>query len=107
MYFRTKTIKGTPRLQLVLSYRNEEDQLSQRVVTSLGDAKLPDDKKTLIAKAVELQLKGEPELGSMMLSDQGIAEVDRIVQIAATSKGRFSKMEPNTVDGVLIETWAN
>ena len=103
MYFRTKTIKGTSLLQLVQSYRNEEGQPRQRVVASLGDTKLPDEEKTLIAKAVELQLKGEPELGSLMLSDQGIAWVDRIVQIAATSKGGFSKMEQNTVDGVLVD----
>ncbi len=103
MYFRTKTIKRTPLLQLIQSYRNEEGQPRQRVVASLGDAKLPDDEKTLIAKAVELQLKGEPELGSLMLSEQGIAWVDRIVRIAATSKGGFAKMEQDTVDGVLVD----
>ncbi|MFT5402410.1 MAG: hypothetical protein ACI9DF_001238, partial [Verrucomicrobiales bacterium] len=38
MYFRTKTIKGTPLLQLVESYRNAEGSPRQRVVASLGDA---------------------------------------------------------------------
>ncbi|MFT5405442.1 MAG: hypothetical protein ACI9DF_004291, partial [Verrucomicrobiales bacterium] len=37
MYFRTKTIKGTPLLQLVESYRNAEGSPRQRVVASLGD----------------------------------------------------------------------
>ena len=77
MYFRTKSIKGTSLLQLIQSYRNEEGQPRQRVIASLGDAQLPDDEKTLIAKAVESQLKGEPELGSLMLSKDGIASEHR------------------------------
>jgi transposase len=103
VYFRTKSIKGTSLLQLIRSYRNEEGQPRQRVITSLGDAQLPDDEKTLIAKAVESQLKGEPELGSLMLSKDGIAWVDRIVKIAARSKGGFSKVTEAVVDGVLID----
>ena len=103
MYFRVKSIKGTPLLQLIESYRNEEGQPRQRVVASLGGSQLPKDEKTLIAKAVESQLKGEPELGSLMLSDDGIAWVDRIVRIASQSKGGSSKVKVEVVDGVLID----
>lgn len=103
VYFRTKTIKGTNLLQLIQSYRNEEGQPRQRVIASLGDAQLPDNEKTLIAKAVESQLKGEAELGSLMLSDDGKAWVDRIVNIAGRSKGGVSKVTEAVVDGVLID----
>ena len=58
MYFRTKFIKGTPLVQLVQSFRNEEGQPRQRVIASLGDAKLPEADKPLIAEAVERQLQG-------------------------------------------------
>jgi len=103
MYFRTKTIKGSKLLQLIQSYRNEEGKPRQRVVASLGDAQLPEDEKTLIAKAVEFQLKGEPEFGSLMLSDEGKAWVDRIVSVASRSKGGVSNVKETVVDGVLID----
>jgi hypothetical protein len=56
MYFRTKTVKGTPLVQLVESYRNSQSQPRQRVIASLGDAPLPEDEKRAIAKAVESAL---------------------------------------------------
>jgi len=59
MFFRTKTVKGTPLLQLVESYRNAEGQPRQRVIASLGDATLPADEKRAIAKAVESALTGQ------------------------------------------------
>ncbi|MEN9022352.1 MAG: hypothetical protein ABF370_17795 [Verrucomicrobiales bacterium] len=37
VYFRTKTIKGTPLLQFVESYSKAEGSPRQRVVASLGD----------------------------------------------------------------------
>jgi hypothetical protein len=46
MYFRTKTVKGTPLVQLVESYRNSRSQPRQRVIASLGDAPLPEDAQT-------------------------------------------------------------
>ena len=58
MYFRTKTIKGTPLLQLVESYRNPEGSPRQRVVTSLGDAVIPEAEKASIAGAVTRRLRG-------------------------------------------------
>ena len=62
VYFRTKTVKGTPLLQLVESYRNSESQPRQRVIASLGDASLPEDEKRGIAKAVESALRGADRL---------------------------------------------
>jgi hypothetical protein len=45
MYFRTKIIKGSHIVQLVHSYRNSDGLPRQRVIASLGDAKLPDAEK--------------------------------------------------------------
>ena len=59
MFFRTKTVKGTPLLQLVESYRNAEGHPRQRVIASLGDTTLPADEKRVIAKAVESALTGQ------------------------------------------------
>ena len=58
MYFRTKTIKGTPLLQLVESYRNPEGSPRQRVVASLGDTIIPEAEKASIAGAVTRRLRG-------------------------------------------------
>ena len=53
MYFRTKSIKGSQLVQLVQSYRNSDGLPRQRVIVSLGDAKLPEAGKSLIASALE------------------------------------------------------
>jgi len=46
-------------LQLVESYRNPEGLPRQRVLASLGDASVPVKERGVIAKAVELRLRGE------------------------------------------------
>ncbi len=58
MYFRTKTIKGSPLVQLVESYRNAEGSPRQRVVASLGAADLPVAEQASIAGAVTRALRG-------------------------------------------------
>ena len=55
MFFRTKTVRGTPVLQRVESFRNPEGLPRQRVLASLGDASVPADERGAIAKAVELR----------------------------------------------------
>ena len=62
MYFRTKKIKNSLLVQLVESYRNSEGLPRQRVVASLGDAKLPQSELKLIAQAIELKLLGQEQL---------------------------------------------
>jgi hypothetical protein len=102
MYFRTKTIKGTPLLQLVESFRNAEGQPRQRVVASLGDARLPAGETHLIARAVESHLAGQPDLLAPGLSTQAADWVTRIIQVTARSKSaRPAAVEK--VDGVLVE----
>jgi transposase len=104
MYFRTKTIKGTPLVQLVESYRNLQSQPRQRVIASLGDASLPEDEKRGIATAVESALKGQDDwLVSQELSQDASSWVARILQLARSSKGGNAVLEAATADGVLLD----
>lgn len=103
MYFRTKTVKGTPLVQLVESYRNSESQPRQRVIASLGDASIPEDQKRGIAKAVELGLGGQSDWLESDLSEEATTWVARILQLARRSKGGNEKVESGRVDGVLLD----
>ena len=102
MFFRTKSIKGASLLQLVESYRNTEGQPRQRVVVSLGDAKVPDAEKATIARAVENHLLGQSDLLPPDLSEEAAGWVRRILQLAGRSKSARPVSE-NTIDGVIID----
>lgn len=102
MYFRTKTVKNTPLVQLVESYRNAEGQPRQRVVVSLGDAQLPANEQKAIARAAESRLRGTPDLFEE-LSEDAAAWVTRIVQLAERSKSTRSNSTSETLDGVLVD----
>lgn len=102
MFFRTKSIKGTPLVQLVESYRNAEGRPRQRVVASLGDADIPEADKKSIARAVENHLCGQSELLDSELSEQAAHWVTRILQVMGRSKSaRPARTE--TIDGVLVD----
>lgn len=64
MYFRLKKTPSGQVLQLIESYRDAESRPRQRVVISLGDAKILKEDWPTIAKAVEKQLYGKSELFS-------------------------------------------
>lgn len=102
MYFRTKTVKHTPVVQLVESYRNAEGQPRQRVVVSLGDARLPETEKPFIARAVENHLNGQADLLPPELSEEAAAWVRRILQLAGRSKSA-RPVHAESVDGVLAD----
>ncbi|MEI6892138.1 MAG: hypothetical protein V5783_08210, partial [Pontiella sp.] len=102
MYFRTKTVKNTPLVQLVESFRNAEGQPRQRVVVSLGDAQLPADELKAISRAVESRLRASPDLFEEELSEDAAAWVTRIVQLAGRSKATRSSNTSETLDGVLV-----
>ena len=102
MYFRTKFIKGTPLVQLVQSFRNEEGQPRQRVIASLGDAKLGEADKPLIAAAVERQLQGVRDFLDTNLSEEATSWVARIVQLAGSSKAA-APVTGESVDGVILD----
>lgn len=102
VFFRTKIIKETPLVQLVESYRNAEGLPRQRVVASLGDARLPEAEKTRIARAVEQHLSGQDMLLTSELSEEAATWVTRILQIAERSQS--ARPAPVTkVDGVLVD----
>jgi transposase len=104
MFFRTKTLKGTPLVQLVEAYRNPEGQPRQRVIASMGDASLPEDEKRAIAKAVESALTGQSDwLEVEALSADASSWVARIVQLARNSKGGNEVVRAASVDGVLLD----
>lgn len=102
MYFRCKSIKGSTLVQLVESYRNEEGQPRQRVVVSLGDAKIPEAEKTVIARCVDSHLKGQSELIATELSDEGAQWVRRILQLAERSTSA-RPVAQECIDGVVID----
>ncbi|MFT4640189.1 MAG: hypothetical protein ACI8T1_003515, partial [Verrucomicrobiales bacterium] len=108
MYFRTKTIKGTPLLQLVESYRNAEGSPRQRVVASLGDAVISEAEKDDIAGAVTRCLRGADRGESedwfeTTLSADAAAWVARIVALAGRSKSGRQDVASSVIDGVLLD----
>jgi len=102
MFFRTKTVKNSSLLQLVESYRNAEGQPRQRVVVSLGDAKLPEAEMAAIARAVENHLGGHAELLASDLSEEAASWVRRILQLAGRSKSARPVCS-DTIDGVVVD----
>ena len=103
MFFRTKTVRGTPVLQLVESFRNPEGLPRQRVLASLGDASVPVDERGAIAKAVELRLRGEESLFPIGLSKVGAEWAARILKIAEQSKAVPLALGTTRLDGVMVE----
>jgi transposase len=101
MFFRTKLIKGTPLVQLVHSYRNDEGLPRQRVLVSLGAADIPDGEKHNIARAVEQYLDGTQDLLDSDLSQEASVWVARIVPLLGRSKAAKPPTGP-TVDGVIL-----
>lgn len=102
MFFRTKTIKGSALLQLVESYRNNEGQPRQRVIVSLGDARLPELEAHRIARAVENHLSGDGELLPSELSQEAASWVMRILQLLGRSKSARPVCSAQ-IDGVLVD----
>jgi len=107
MFFRTKTVRGTPLVQLVESYRNAEGEPRQRVVASLGDAAIPEAEKRPIARAVEDQLAGQSDLLDPGLSAVAARWVAHIAGIIGRSRSarpaRVEKVDGVLVDGVATE----
>ena len=103
MYFRTKKIKNTPLVQLVESYRNDAGQPRQRVVVSLGDVYIPEDEKKTIAHVVEKRMRGEYDLFTPSLSEEGAKIVDTILHKTHTAQRLTPVTHEETLDGVLID----
>ncbi len=102
MFLRKKMIKGSMLVQLVAAYRNTEGQPRQRVIASLGDAKLPEHEMRQMAKAVEMRLQGQLEMIEPELSEEAAEWVARMVRVAQRSKSVTPRDEQPHLDGVLV-----
>lgn len=102
MFFRTKSVKGTPLVQLVQSFRNAEGLPRQRVIVSLGDAKLPEREIHSIARAVDDHLLGRSEILPEVLSQEATSWVTRILQLLGRSKSARPVCS-SQIDGVLVD----
>jgi len=102
MFFRTKSIKGTPLVQLVESFRNAEGLPRQRVIASLGNITIPEDQRSSIAKSVERQLCGDADWFESELTQEAADWVTRITQIAGRSKSA-ENVPVTHLDGVILE----
>ena len=58
MYFRLTKTKSSDVLQLVKSYRDHENKPKQKILLSLGEAKMPKEIWKEVAKEVENRVKG-------------------------------------------------
>ena len=103
MFLRKKIINGSSIVQLVASYRNREGQPRQRVIASLGDAKLPEQEMRQMAMAVEMRLQGQLDLIGPELSEEAAEWVARMVRVAQRSKSVAPKDEQPHLDGVLVD----
>ena len=103
MFLRAKTVRGTSVLQLVESYRNAEGLPRQRVLASLGNASIPVEERGVIAKAVELRLRGEESLFPARLSREAAEWVVRILKIAEQSRAVPLAPAITRLEGVVVE----
>ena len=62
MFFREKKTSSRPTLQLVESYRTSKGKVRQRVVVSLGDCRVPDELRRLVAVEVTHRMAGRQRL---------------------------------------------
>ena len=123
MYFRRKKTPSGTVLQLLESYRNAEGKPRSQIVVSLGDASIPQEHWTGIAKAVESELYGYQQLILEDRPDSSLQWIDSIIKrvqregrwsSARQCRGKNSSSNPshekqkvietqNVVDGVLID----
>lgn len=103
MFFRRKKVKNTPQLQLVQSYRNAEGQPRQRIVASLGKAKLPKGSERIIARCVESRLRGERDLFENELGIREVQWVDHILKLAEHARSAQIERSELKLDGVLAD----
>lgn len=103
MFFREKKIKKSHLTQLVESYRDQEGRPRQRIIASLGDAKLPVPSRRRIARCVQDRLQGQRDLFEADLSLGEAEWVDRIVKIAERTSSIKRPRTEEALDGVLAD----
>jgi len=99
MFFRVKQSKSGSVLQLVESYRNEENLPRQRLVVSLGEAVLPPSYWREVAERVEARLAQRPEQQQLRAPDEA-AEIAKWVGTVVNRIQRDGKWSVRREAGV-------
>jgi hypothetical protein len=109
MFFRIKQLKSGNVLQLVESYRNDDNQPRQRLVVSLGSADIPKLHWREVAERVEAKLYSRPEQPYLDHDDaEALSNWVRLIVNRIQRDGKWMKRctdtEPQKViDGVVAE----
>jgi transposase len=109
MFFRTKTTPSGTVLQLIESFRNSEGQPRQRLVVSLGDAAIDEADRPMVAKAVQLRLRGVGELVEVELAEsvrrwtEIIVRRIRAATPASSLPAKASAAAPTVAGSVVVD----
>jgi len=103
MFFREKKIKNSRLTQLVESYRDSEGRPRQRILASLGDAKLSADMRRRIVLCVRQRLQGQRDLFDVKLRPVEAEWVDRVVKIVERTRSLQPERRAQTLDGVVAD----
>jgi transposase len=116
MFLRVKTSPSGQCLQLLESYRNAQGKPSHRVVVSLGDAKIAEADRAMVARMVSQRLYGQEELFPQTKRTEILSWVDRIakrieregrwkpvVESAAPAAPAAPEAQGLVIDGVLAD----
>lgn len=109
MFFREKQLKTGTVLQLVESYRNEENQPRQRLVVSIGNAAIPREWWREIADRVEARLHQRSEQAHLSnlehAEDIGgwVESLVKRIQRDDKWQRRTQKSQCEAIDGVIVE----
>ena len=88
MFFRqTKTPSGVV-LQLIQSFRNQDDKPRQRIIVSLGNADIPEPDRPIIASRISFLLSNQVELIPEVLTTTQASWVDRILKLIQQKRRR-------------------
>ena len=107
MFFRAKTTPSGTVLQLIESYRDSLGQPRQRLVISLGDAAIAETDRPLVAKAVELRVRGDAELVGVEVPDSVHRWTETIMRRLLMANRRCpssaSNAQPTVAESVVID----
>lgn len=106
MFFRTKTTPSGTVLQLIESYRNSQGQPRQRLVISMGDAAIAEADRPLIARAVEMRLRGGGDLLEVEVPDSVRTWTETILRRIGTSgvtPASVFDRAPTVINSVLVD----
>lgn len=104
MFFREKTTPSGRVLQLMESYRNAQGSPRQRLVVSLGDARMPLSLRSVVARAVHNHINGRADLfSSTEITGETQYWTDYVVRRIAARPPSSSNTSETTVDGVLLD----